>query len=303
MAVSASSREDEDMAVGGYQEIRYEVDGPVLTLILSRPEKLNAFTTRMCQELIDAFDRSDADDSVRVVILTGSGRGFCAGADLSSGASMFTDTGIQGAQDRNDHRDLGGTLVLRILRSLKPVIAAVNGPAVGIGASMTLPADIRLASTAARMGFVFTRRGISPDGCSSWLLPRLVGMPRAQEWMLTGRVFPAGEGLAAGLFSRVLEPEALLDGARQLAIEMATDTSPVAVSATRQLLWGMLSAPDPFVAHRAESRLLAALGSAQDAAEGVQAFIEKRRPHFSMSPSRDLPGIGPDRGEQPEATI
>jgi enoyl-CoA hydratase/carnithine racemase len=274
---------------GRFSEVRYEVDGPVLTLSLHRPEKLNAFTTRMCAELIEALDRADADDSVRAVILTGSGRAFCAGADLSEGAAIFTDTGSRRAPDPDEHRDLGGTLVLRMLRARKPLIAAVNGAAVGIGASMTLAADVRLAAATARTGFVFTRRGITPDGCSSWLLPRLVGMARAQEWMLTGRVFPAEEGLAAGLFSAVLEPEALLKRARQLALEIATGTSAVAVSATRRLLWDNLAAPSAEAAHRAESRLLAVLGTAADAEEGVRSFLEKREPEFRMSASRDLP--------------
>ena len=274
-----------------FSELKYEIENSILTLTLHRPDHMNAFTTRMCEELILAFDMADADDAVRVVILTGSGRAFCAGADLSEGASMFTDTGTRRAVDPSLHRDLGGRLVLRILGARKPVIAAINGAAVGIGASMTLAADVRLAATTARIGFVFTKRGITPDGCSSWLLPRLVGMARAQQWMLSGRIFNADEGFAAGLLSDVLEPDALIDSARRIASEIATDTSPVAVSVTRRLLWEMLAAPDPFSAHVAESRYLAILGPADDAAEGVQAFMEKRKPQFRMSPSRDLPGL------------
>jgi enoyl-CoA hydratase/carnithine racemase len=272
-------------------QVTYQVDGPIATLTLSRPEALNAFTQKMSDQLIDSLDRADADDSVRAVVVTGSGRAFCAGADLSLGTSIFTSSAVGEATESIEHRDLGGILVLRILRSLKPVIAAINGPAVGIGASMTLAMDMRLAASTARIGFVFTKRGIGPDGCSSWLLPRLVGISRAQEWMLTGRLFSAHEGFEAGLIRAVVEPANLVDSARSIALEIATDTSPTAVAVTRRLLWEMLETPSPLTAHQAESRLLSRLGQSKDAVEGVQSFLEKRPPRFNMSLTRDLAGL------------
>jgi len=273
-----------------YEQIRYAVEDGILTITLHRPEKLNAFTTRMMYELLDAFERADADDAVRVVIVTGAGRAFCAGADLSGGGGAFD---YAGGQSIEEHRDGGGLVALRIFEAKKPVIAAINGPAVGVGITMTLPMDMRLASSASRMGFVFARRGIVPEACSSWFLPRLVGMQRAAEWVYTGRVFTADEALAGGLVARVVAPEALLDTARQLAREMADGTSAVSVALSRQLLWRMLGADHPMEAHQVDSRCLYWLGKSADTYEGVRAFLEKRPARFSMRPSTDMPDFYP----------
>ena len=278
-----------------YEQIRYAVEDGILTLTLHRPEKLNAFTTRMMHDLLDAFERADADDAVRVVIVTGAGRAFCAGADLSGGGGAFD---YAGGPSIEDHRDGGGLVALRIFEAKKPVIAAINGPAVGVGITMTLPMDIRLASSASRMGFVFARRGIVPEACSSWFLPRLVGMQRAAEWVYTGRVFTADEALAGGLVARVVAPEALLDTARQLAREMADGTSAVSVALSRQLLWRMLGADHPMEAHQVDSRCLYWLGKSADTYEGVRAFLEKRPARFSMRPSTDMPDFYPWWGER-----
>jgi enoyl-CoA hydratase/carnithine racemase len=273
-----------------YQHIRYEVADAILTVTLNRPEKLNAFTPLMMRELIDAFERSDADDAVRVVIVTGAGRAFCAGADLSAGGETFDNT----ARDTlASHRDGGGLVVLRIFESRKPVIAAVNGPAVGVGVTMTLPMDVRICSTAARFGFVFSRRGIVPEACSSWFLPRAVGVAQAAEWVYTGRVFPAEEALAGRLVSKVVAPEALLETARTLAREIADNTSAMSVTLSRQLLWRMLGADHPMEAHKVDSRAIFWMGSSADAREGVQAFLEKRAPRFSLRPSKDMPPFYP----------
>jgi len=271
-----------------YEQIGYRVEDKLLTITLQRPEKLNAFTTRMMHELLDAFDRADADDDVRVVIVTGSGRAFCAGADLSGGSGTF-----QAPETIDEHRDGGGLVALRIYDSKKPVIAAINGPAVGVGITMTLPMDVRIASTAARMGFVFARRGIVPEACSSWFLPRVVGIAQAAEWVFTGRVFSAEEALAARLVSRVVAPEALLDTARALAREIADNTSAVSVALSRQLLWRGLGLDHPMEAHRADSRCIYWMGRSSDAREGVTAFLEKRPPRFTLRPSRDLPDFYP----------
>jgi enoyl-CoA hydratase/carnithine racemase len=279
--------------MNAYQQIRYEMAGSVLTITLARPEKLNAFTPRMMHELLDAFDRADGDDAVRVVIVTGAGRAFCAGADLSSGGGTFDYTGGPEASPPDEHRDGGGLVALRIFESKKPVIAAINGPAVGVGITMTLPMDIRIASSAARMGFVFARRGIVPEACSSWFLPRLVGIARAAEWVYTGRVFPAEEALAGGLVSRVVAPEALLDTARNLAAEIADGTSAMSVTLARQLLWRMLGADHPMEAHRIDSRCIHWMGGSADAREGVAAFLEKRPARFSLRPSTDMPEFYP----------
>ncbi len=276
-----------------YEQIRYETDGPILTITLSRPDKLNAFTTRMMHELIDAFDRADADDAVRVVIVTGAGRAFCAGADLSGGSGAFDHTAGSKPLTIDTRRDGGGLLTLRIFESKKPVIAAINGPAVGVGVTMTLPMDVRLASSAARMGFVFAKRGIVPEACSSWFLPRLVGISRAAEWVYTGRVFPAEEALAANLVSRVVAPEELLDTARALAREMAEGTSAMSIALSRQMLWRMLGADHPMEAHKVDSRAIFSMGQSPDAHEGVASFLEKRPPRFTMRPSKDMPPFFP----------
>ncbi|MCP2182859.1 crotonase/enoyl-CoA hydratase family protein [Prauserella alba] len=280
--------------MGEYAEIRYEVSGPIATVTLHRPERLNAFTTTMARELVDVFDRVDADDDVRVVIVTGEGRGFCAGADLGGGADTF-DAG-DGGERRSAHgeidgvpRDGGGTVSLRIAACRKPVIGAVNGPAVGVGVTMTLPMDVRIASEDARFGFVFARRGIVPEAASTWFLPRIVGISQAMEWVATGRVFDAEEARDGGLVSRVVPGERLLDTATELASEIADNTSAVSVAVARQLLWGMLGSATPWDAHRADSRAMYALGAGADAAEGVAAFLEKRPAQFPGRPSTDVP--------------
>src|SRR5262245_32303064 len=254
-----------------YEDIRYEVRDAVLTITLHRPDRLNAFTTRMMHELIDAFDQADADDAVRAIIVTGAGRAFCAGADLGGGGDTFN---YRGGEPIDEHRDGGGRVTLRIFESRKPVIAAINGPAVGVGVTMTLPMDVRIAARGARMGLVFAGRGIVPEACSSWFLPRLVGISRAMEWVATGRVFPAEEALAGGLVSRVVEPEALLDTAQALAREIADNTSAVSVALARQLLWRMLGADHPMEAHRVDSKCIFWAGQQADAREGVTSFLE-----------------------------
>jgi enoyl-CoA hydratase/carnithine racemase len=276
-----------------YTQIRYAVEDRIGTITLHRPERLNAFTTTMLHELLDAFDRTDADDDVRAVIVTGAGRGFCAGADLAAGAAAFDREAGRPPVPIEEHRDGGGLAVLRIFESKKPVIAAINGPAVGVGVTMTLPMDVRIASAAARIGFVFARRGIIPEACSSWFLPRIVGVSRAAEWIYTGRVFDAAEALAGGLVSRVVPPEALLDTARALAREIADNTSAVSVTLSRQLLWRMLGADHPMEAHKIDSKCIHWMAASADAAEGVAAFLEKRPARFAMRPSADLPPFYP----------
>lgn len=276
-----------------YEQIRYDVDGPILTLTLNRPDKLNAFTLRMMHEMIDALDRADADDAVRVIIVTGAGRAFCAGADLSGGSGAFDHTAGSKPLTIDTHRDGGGLLTLRIFESKKPVIAAINGPAVGVGVTMTLPMDVRISATGARMGFVFTKRGIVPEACSSWFLPRLVGISQAAEWVYTGRIFSAEEALAARLVSRVTAPEALMDTARALAREMAEGTSAMSVALSRQMLWRMLGADHPMEAHKVDSRAIFSMGRSADAHEGVTSFLEKRPPRFTLRPSADMPAFYP----------
>lgn len=269
--------------------IKTDVAGGVMTLTLNRPDKLNAFTAGMMAEMIAAFDAADADDAVRAVVVTGAGRAFCAGADLANGAAGFADTGPDGGTAR----DGGGLLTLRIFDSLKPVIAAVNGAAVGVGATMQLPMDMRLASEDARFGFVFARRGIVPEACSSWFLPRVVGISKAMEWCATGRVFGAEEALAAGLVRSVHKPADLLGAAQALAEEIGADTAPVSVALTRQMMWRMLGAAHPMEAHRADSRGVALRMTSADAAEGVGAFLDKRPADFPDRVSADLPDIFP----------
>lgn len=283
------------MADPTYEQIDYRVEDRVLTLTLNRPDKLNAFTVTMMNELIDAFDRSDADDDVRAVVVTGAGRGFCAGADLSAGGSTFDGRAQAGDDGAGPpvRRDGGGLVTLRIFRSLKPVIAAVNGPAVGVGATMQLPMDVRLASTQARFGFVFSRRGVVPEACSSWFLPRVVGISKASEWVMTGRVFSAQEAYDARLVSGLYEPDELLPAAYALAREVADNTSAMSVALSRQMLWRMLGEDHPMAAHRIDSRGIAYMGASPDAYEGVQSFLEKRPPEFTMKPSTDMPDYFP----------
>jgi enoyl-CoA hydratase/carnithine racemase len=272
-----------------YTEITYEVDDRVLTITLDRPDRLNAFTYRMHEELLDAFDRVDADDDVRVVVVTGRGRGFCAGADLGEGGGTFDSSDTPAGQ----HRDEGGLVALRIFQCTKPVIAAVNGPAVGVGVTMTLPMDIRLASESARFGFVFARRGIVPEAASSWFLPRVVGINKATEWTFTGRVFPAEEALAGGLVRSVHPADELLPATYAIAREIVDNTSAVSVALTRQMLWRMLGEPHPMSAHRVDSRAINYMGASPDAREGVVSFLQKRPAEFTMRPTADMPDFYP----------
>jgi enoyl-CoA hydratase/carnithine racemase len=296
-----------------YQTIVYEISENILTITLNRPDKLNAFTTAMADELIDAFERADADDEVRAVIVTGAGRAFCAGADLSAGGSTFDrsarrdrrkpPTRPDGTLDLSDEaaRDGGGRVSLRIFSSLKPVIAAVNGPAVGVGVTMQLPMDIRIASQDARFGFVFARRGIVPEACSSWFLPRIVGISKALEWNFSGRAFSAEEALSGRLVSAVHPPAELIPAARAVAREIADNTAPVSVALIRQMMWRMLGADDPMEAHKVDSRAIFARGASADVREGVTAFLQKRAPHFSEKVSRDMPAFFPWWQERPYA--
>jgi enoyl-CoA hydratase/carnithine racemase len=274
-----------------FEQIRAELEAGVLTITLNRPDRLNAWTDTMGRELIAAFDRADADDAVRAVIVTGAGRGFCAGADLATGGETF-DYRARGRTDEVP-RDGGGRLVLRVFECTKPVIAAINGPAVGVGATMTLPMDIRLAADDARVGFVFARRGIVPEACSSWFLPRLVGISQAMEWVSTGRVFDAREALAGGLVRSLHPGGELLDAARVLAREIADNTAPVSVALARRLMWTMLGAEHPMLAHRADSRGMFSRGQSADAVEGVTAFLEKRPAQFPDLVSDGLPEVMP----------
>ena len=274
-----------------FEEIRYDVADGVATVTLNRPEKLNAVTSVLLREMIAALDQADADDAVRAVIVTGAGRAFCAGADLSAGTQTFDRS--KRADAGGEHRDGGGVVALRIYDMKKPVIAAINGPAVGFGVTMTLPMDIRIASSAARMGFVFARRGVVPEACSTWFLPRLVGIQRAAEWVFTGRVFGAEEALAGGLVSRVVEPSSLLPTAIALAREIADNTSAVSVALARQMMWKLLGSDHPMEGHRLDSRGMDWTGRSADAREGIASFLEKRPPRFTLKPSRDMPPFYP----------
>jgi enoyl-CoA hydratase/carnithine racemase len=264
-----------------------EQRGGVLLVTLNRPDRMNAMTPAMREHVMDAIDEANSTDSIRVVVVTGAGRGFCAGADVSGGASSFT-----AGRGEGEYRDGGGLLAMRIFASHKPVIGAVNGAAVGMGAGMLLPMDMRIASQSARFGFVYTRRGIAPESVSSWFLPRLVGVSTALEWMITGRVFDAPEALAGGLVSRVVGDDELLDVALAIAREIAENTAPASVAATRQMVWEHLSTT-PEAAFRVESRVVSALSSLPDAAEGVASFRERRRPRFTGHLADYLPGAYP----------
>jgi enoyl-CoA hydratase/carnithine racemase len=274
-----------------YEQILTEKSEGILTITLNRPERLNAWTGQMGHELRAAFDESDADDEVRAIIITGAGRAFCAGADLEGGGDTFdySKRDTAGAAGR----DNGGEFTLRVFDSKKPVIAAINGPAVGVGATMTLPMDIRLAADDARIGFVFARRGIIPEACSSWFLPRVVGISRAMEWVSTGRVFDAQEGLEGGLLRSLHPKDELLGVARALGREIAENTAPVSVALARQLMWRMLGAEHPMLAHRADSRGMVARGQSADAVEGVTSFLEKRPAAFTDKVSEGLPDVMP----------
>src|SRR5437764_7394041 len=275
-----------------FEQITAELAERVLTITLNRPERLNAWTPTMARELMQAFDRADADDDVGAVIVTGAGRGFCAGADLAAGGETF-DWRKRGGGDELP-RDNGGQFRLRVFACKRPVIAAINGPAVGVGATMTLPMDIRLAAEEARIGFVFARRGIVPEACSSWFLPRIVGISRAMEWVASGRVFSAQEALEGGLVRSVHPGGELLDAASALAREIVENSAPVSVALARRMLWSMLGAEHPMMAHRADSRGMFYRGQSADAVEGVTSFLEKRPPRFTDRVSDGLPDILPD---------
>jgi enoyl-CoA hydratase/carnithine racemase len=281
-----------------YSHITYAVDDGIATITLHRPDRLNAFTKLMQVELCSAFDEIDADSAVRAVVVTGAGKAFCAGADLGGGEVTFdtdnapADSGIVREADGR-HRDEGGLVSLRIFQLTKPIIGAINGVSVGVGATMTLPMDVRLASTSARFGFVFARRGIVPEACSSWFLPRVVGISRAMEWCATGRVFDADEALAGGLVRSLHAPDELLPAAYGIAREIAESSSGVSVALTRAMLWRLLGAPHPMEAHRLDSALVDALGASGEAREGVMSFLEKRPPAFPGKVPDDLPATYP----------
>ena len=274
-----------------FEQILYEKDGPILTITLNRPDKLNAFTGQMMQEIIEAMDAADADDEVRAIIFTGAGRGFCAGADLSAGKDTFNND-APGKQS-GLQRDGGGLLTLRLFESKKPLISACNGPAVGVGATMQCAMDIRLASEKARYGFVFSRRAIVPEACSSWFLPRIVGIQTALEWTFSGRVFEASEALDRGFVRSVHAEDELLPAAKALATEFSEMTSAVSVTLIRHMLWKMLGADHPMEAHKIDSRGVYHRGRSADAFEGVESFLQKRAPSFPGKVSKDLPEFFP----------
>jgi len=287
----------------GYSQIDYQVSEGIATITLNRPDKLNAFTRTMMDEIVDAMDRVDGDDGVRAVIFTGAGeRAFCAGADLTpeGGGGPFSNPAA--VEDLSDPRvrDSGGVLTLRLYRSTKPLISACNGAAVGVGITMQLPMDIRLASENARYGFVFARRGIVPEACSSWFLPRLVGVSQALEWCMTGRIFDAQEALRGGLVRSVHPQGELIDTARGLAREIGDNTSAVSIAMTRAMLWRVPPGAHPMEAHKVDSRAIYRLSKAADAKEGVQSFLEKRSPDFPLRVSRDMPDFYPWWGAEPD---
>ncbi len=275
-----------------FETITFDVKDRIATVTLNRPDRLNAFTTTMMQELIQVFDHTDADDDVRAIVVTGAGRGFCAGAELGDAGGDTFDAGARGRDPEVVNRDGGGRLTTRIFESTTPIIAAINGPAVGVGITMTLPMDIRLASESARIGFVFARRGIVPEAASSWFLPRLVGISQALAWSYSGRVFPASEAGDAGLVTVVPDDE-LLERAYAIATEIAVHAAPVSAALTRQLMWRGLTFDHPMQSHRADSRAIQALGAMDDAKEGVVSFLEKRDPEWSLRPSTDTPDVFP----------
>jgi enoyl-CoA hydratase/carnithine racemase len=278
-----------------YETLLYDVEDGVLTVTLNRPDKLNAYTAVMGAELADAFRRADADDAVRVVIVTGAGRGFCAGADISGGANAF-DSGAEGSvafAAPGRPRQTGGGFIEAIFDCRKPSIAAINGAAVGVGLTLTLPMDIRLASEGAKLGFVFARRGLVPEAGSAWFLPRLVGLPQALRWCLTGAMIGPEEAFAAGLLAEVAAPGDLLDRARSIAREIADNTAPVSVALARQMLWRFAGADDPSALLKVDGVLSMQLGAGTDVKEGVAAFLEKRAPAFPGKVSSDMPPAYP----------
>ena len=275
-----------------YNTILYEVEDGILTLTLNRPEALNAFNREMLAEMLDACDRIDADDDIKAVIVTGAGRAFCAGADLSSGGKTFD---ADGRDDRESglNPDGGGILTLRLYDLNKPIIAAINGAAVGVGVTMTLPMDIRIASDVSKFGFVFARRGIVPEACSSYFLPRVVGISQALEWCYSGRVFPADEALQGGLVKSLHPKEELLAVARTIAADIRDNTAPVSVTLIRHMMWKMLNADHPMDAHKIDSRGIYHRGRSADSKEGVESFLEKRPAEFTMRVSQDMPEYFP----------
>ncbi|AUW58972.1 enoyl-CoA hydratase [Sphingobium sp. SCG-1] len=281
-----------------FETLGYTVDDAIATITLNRPDRMNALTAQMANELVAAFDATDADDAVRAVIVTGAGdRAFCAGADIGQGRALFDYSQRQDAHARpvvNDvYLDMGGRVALRIFDSLKPVIGAVNGVAVGFGASILLPMDVRIAADIARFGFVFARRGIVPESASSWFLPRVVGISTALEWCYSGRVFDAGEALAGGLLRSVHDPDQLMAAARAMAHNFIADSAPVSLALTRQMMWKMLTVDHPMEAHRIDSRGVMDRGRSADALEGIAAFREKRKAQFSDRVSVDMPEFFP----------
>jgi len=289
-----------------FDTLLYDIEDNILTITLNRPDKLNAFNFQMQNDLIKAFDEADKDDNVKAIIVTGAGRGFCAGADLSAGARTFD---FESRDDRSDKqgavlengeidwsspsiRDGGGLVTLRIFDCLKPVISACNGPAVGVGITMQLAMDIRLASEEARYGFVFARRGLVPEACSSWFLPKIVGISQALEWVYSGKVFPAEEALKGGLVRSIHKADDLLNDAKEIALEITTNCAPVSVALSRQMLWKMAGADHPMEAHKIDSRGIFARGRMQDAKEGVTSFLEKREANFSDG-IEDIPDYYP----------
>jgi len=276
-----------------YECLLYDVVDGVATITLNRPEQLNTVTERMREELVDAFDRVDTDPDVLAVVVTGSGKAFCAGADVSGGAKTFDAEERGWASQMDEFRDGGGQITLKIFACTKPVIAAVNGVAAGLGSTMLLPMDIRIAAEGARFGFVFSRRGIVPEACATWFLPKVVGINRALEWAFTGRVFPAAEALEAGLVCSIHPGEELLAVAHSIAHEIVDNAAPVAVGMIRQMMWRLVGSDHPMDAHRIDSRVNFWLGRSPDVAEGITAFLEKRPPRFGMRLPTDLPDFYP----------
>ena len=275
-----------------YSTILYEIEDNILTITLNRPEALNAFNTPMLEELLDACYRADADDNVKAIIVTGAGRAFCAGADLSSGGKTF-NSDARGDRNSGINPDGGGRLTLRLYELNKPIIAAINGPAVGVGVTMTLAMDLRLASTQAKFGFVFARRGIVPEACSSYFLPRVVGISKALEWCYSGKVFPAQEAMEGGLLRSLHDPEDLLAEARAIAAEIRDNTAPVSIAMVRHMMWKMLGADHPMEAHKIDSRGVYYRGRSADAKEGVESFLEKRDANYPCQVSGDMPEFFP----------
>ena len=274
-----------------YKELLTSRHGDTFIISLNRPEKLNAFTKTMQDELITVFDYTDQNDDIKSVVITGEGRAYCAGADLVDGPNTFNYAEEGNRLSNDDHRDGGGLVALRIFRSKKPVIGAINGDAVGVGATMTLPMDIRIASKSARFGFVFSRRGAVPEACSSWFLPRIVGISKALDWCYTGKVFNSQEALQNGLVSDVISDDKLIERALEIGSSYSSKTSAISVSLARQMMWNMLAATHPEEAHILDSMAMERMGKSPDIKEGIASFLEKRAPNFPMKVSKDLPDL------------